>query len=555
MTILTTANVSSFGTACLFVFSATALGQADAGNTPGITGDFSREHMGQILFTAQSTPVEDLQKTHLLKNFEWNKTAGLAMTAFMPTSLSHSLRQLAPELSADELTRYGSYQLRFYVDGGLVTVLSPAGIPAANKNAKTVFSLSLISSGQPESRWSVTWHRFLLDGGDQVLASGKHSLRIELRPALKATKPKVGDVIAAGELPVTVIRPTIDEVLTKIQPIQEGSGWQVSSDAYDQVKIRELNHRIAARLYKDIKSLVVIRDGQLLIEEYFNGANRDTLHNIRSAGKSFTSTLMGIAIHEGHIRSEDQVLGDFYDLPKFANYSPKKEKVTIKSLLTMSSGFDATDDDPKSLGNEERMYPAANWVKFALGLPMDPKTDVGEKWRYFTAGVIVLGDILNKSVPDGLKAYADQKLFQPLGIRKYEWGYTPQKVPNTAGGLRMRALDLAKYGQLYQNGGRWEEKQILPQSWVNKTFTKYLAVPYGNVSYGYLFWNTTFHVDGKAREAFFATGNGGNKIFVLQDEPLVVVITATAFGKWYMHEQIDSMMQRYILPAVINSKR
>src|SRR6185436_7094240 len=132
-------------------------------------------------------------------------------------------------------------------------------------------------------------------------------------------------------------------------------------------------------------------------------------------------------------------------LKEYAHYSPKKEAVTIKSLLTMSSGFDGNDDDARSPGNEEKMYPKSNWVKFALDLPIDEKTAVGEKWRYFTAGVVVLGDILNKSVPGGLEKYADERLFQPLGITRYQWPFTPQKVPNTAGGLQMRTLDLAKF--------------------------------------------------------------------------------------------------------------
>jgi CubicO group peptidase (beta-lactamase class C family) len=125
-------------------------------------------------------------------------------------------------------------------------------------------------------------------------------------------------------------------------------------------------------------------------------------------------------------------------------------------------------------------------------------------------------------------------------------------VPNTAGGLQMSALDFAKYGQLYKNGGRWNGKQVIPESWVNKTFTKYINVPYGpTFFYGYLFWNMTYSVGGKQYEVFYATGNGGNKIFVFKDQPLVIVITATAFAKWYMHRQVDSIMERYILPAVI----
>ena len=260
---------------------------------------------------------------------------------------------------------------------------------------------------------------------------------------------------------------------------------------------------------------------------------------------------MGMAISEGHIKSEDQTLKDFYDLHKFANYSSKKESVTLKNLLTMSSAFDGNDDDSNSPGNEEKMYPTADWVKFALDLPMDDKRSNGEKWNYFTAGVVILGDVLNQRVPGGLEKYAEEKLFRPLGISKYEWKFTPQKVPNTAGGLRMSALDFAKFGQLYGNGGRWNGKQIISSTWFDKSLSRQARVPYGDIHYGYLFWNTTFNVNGKPYETFFATGNGGNKIFVFKDQPLVIVITATAYAKWYMHPQANNMMERYILPAVI----
>lgn len=261
---------------------------------------------------------------------------------------------------------------------------------------------------------------------------------------------------------------------------------------------------------------------------------------------------MGIAIDDGHIKSENQTLKDFYDLTKYTNYSAKKESVTIKSLLTMSSGFDGDDNDEKSPGNEENMYPTSDWVKFALDLPMDNKKEVGKNWNYFTAGVVVLGDIINNAVPVGLEKYADNKLFKPLGIEKYEWQYTPQKLPSTAGGLRMSSLDFAKFGQLYKNGGSWNGKQIIPRSWVDKTFTKYLTLPFdSNGFYGYLFWNISYNVNGKQYEAFYCTGNGGNKIFIFKNQPLVVVITATAFNKPYGHSQVNRMMEKYILPAII----
>jgi len=528
--------------------------QADIVKTEGITAPLHQANVGKVIFTPKSIPFETLQATDFLKTLELTETSDLAVVAFQGNSLTNYLHRLAPELSVEELTRNGNYQFSFFVDGALIHQenFNPAWIRGENKNTKTIYSTSLLNSANPETRWGVLWHIFMLNGGAQALTSGRHMLRLEMRPYLTKPQLRIGELIAAGDLQLTVKKPQIDEKLIAVQPIQPGSGWQISTDTYDQQKIRELNRRIAENLYKEIKSIVVLRNGRLLIEEYFNGADRNSLQNTRSVGKSFTSSVMGIAIHEGHIKSEQQTLKDFYDLKTFANYSPKKETVTLKSLLTMSSGFDANDDDQSSPGNEEKMYPTDNWVKFALDVPMDDKSDVGERWRYFTAGLILLGDIINRSVPGGMEKYADQKLFQPLGITRYQWDYTPQKVVNTAGGLQMSALDFARFGQLYQNGGNWKGKQIIPADWVKKTFTRHINVPYAsNLFYGYLFWNVSYKVSNKQHEAFFATGNGGNKIFVFKDQPLVIVITATAFGKWYMHRQADSMMERYILPAVI----
>lgn len=217
----------------------------------------------------------------------------------------------------------------------------------------------------------------------------------------------------------------------------------------------------------------------------------------------------------------------------------------------MSSEFDGNDDDPNSPGNEENMYPTDDWVKFALDLPMDTLKYKGQ-WHYFTVGVMLLGSTLNSLVPGGMDSYADTKLFAPLGITNYRWQYTPQHVVSTAGGIRMNALDFAKYGQLYKNGGKWNGTQLIPREWINKTFTKQLPIT-GRPGeyYGYLFWNKTYHVNGKNYETYYCSGNGGNKIFVFKNQPLVVVITATAYGAGYAHTQADKMMQQYILPAVL----
>jgi len=537
------------------LLSRQALAQPEIVRNEGITSALHQANVGKVAFVSRNIPADSLNPADLLQSFELKGTGDLAMRGFMATSLTNYLRRLAPTLSADELARTGGYQVSFLVDGAPVYKhnVHPLAIPAETKHTKTVFAATILNSATPDAQWGSIWHSFLLQGGDQALTAGKHLLRVELRPYLRNPELKVGELIAAGDLKLIVTKPAVDKKATAIQPVMPGSGWTISRATYDREKISELKRKIAEGLYKDIKSVVVIRNGELLIEEYFNGANRSTLHDTRSVGKSFASTMMGIAIGEGHIKNENQTLRDFYDLREFANYSPRKETVTLRHLLTMSSGFDGNDDFEDSPGNEEKMYPTADWVRFALSVPMDDKIAVGQTWQYFTAGVVVLGDVINKSVPGGLDRYSAEKLFRPLGITRYQWQYTPQKVPNTAGGLRMSALDFAKYGQLYQNGGRWNGKQIIPREWVEKTFSKQVRRgPGEDEHYGYLFWYTMPSANGKQHEAFLATGNGGNKIFVFRDQPLVVVITATAYGKFYMHRQATSMMERYILPAVID---
>jgi CubicO group peptidase (beta-lactamase class C family) len=540
-------------TVCLLLCSA-VFGQSELVKTEGITSELHRANVGRITFMAKPIPTENYREADFLKTYELRENGDLNIRAFMADSLTNYLHRLAPELSAAELVKKGNYQFAFYVDGALVykeNLHVGAGLPEA-KNTRTVLRVPLMSSTNEDSWGRFMWNRFLLNGGEEALLEGTHRLKVELRPYLKTSELKIGELIAAGELELVVVKPKVDESQIAVQSIKPGSGWRVSKDKFDEAKIRELNLRIAQKLYKEITSVVVIKNGELLIEEYFNGATRETLHDTRSVGKSFASTLVGLAIKDGHIKSENQTLKNFYDLEKFANHSAKKDQTTIKSLLMMSSAFDADDNDEESPGNEEKMYPTSNWIKFALDLPTDEKKEAGKQWSYFTAGVVVLGDIINKSVPGGLEKYADKKLFKPLGITKYEWQYTPQKVANTAGGLRMSALDFAKYGQLYKNGGRWNGKQIVPRNWVEQSFTKHIKLPSGeNDYYGYLFWNKTYQANGKRHETFYATGNGGNKIFVFRDLPLVVVITATAYNRPYAHPQVDKMMEQYILPATV----
>lgn len=329
----------------------------------------------------------------------------------------------------------------------------------------------------------------------------------------------------------------------------QANDFKPSQHPIDLGLIDSMEARIQNQTFKSITSIVVLYEGDLLLERYYNGANRETKHDTRSATKTITSAVAGIALEDGYLESLDQPLSDFYDLSEFQNYSPLKDQVTIRHLLTMSSGFEGFDFDPNSIGNEENMYPQDNWVAWALNLPMADR-EPGEEWAYFTAGVVLLGDILDQKVPGGLEAYTERRLFGPLGIEDYRWQQTPQGVGNTAGGLGLRSLDLAKFGQVYQNVGRWNGKQVLPEDWVENSLQQHFVLPFDGLSYGFLFWHKNYQVQQQRYEVYACSGNGGNKVFILQNIPAVVVITATAYNTNYMHQQADQLMEKYILPAI-----
>lgn len=545
---------------CLFflasiVLSFSLFGQvSDVVKTEGIKTPLHQNKLGQIFFTNKSVPTATLKETDFLKSYTLTNKSNLFFTAFLGNSLTNYLHRLQPNLTADSLVKIGNYQFTLLIDGKQIyqSNLWPGAPQARMQDSAMVLNRPLVDNEKGGGSWSESfWNRFLYNGGDAALSDGKHMLRMEIRPYVKSAELKIGDIIAVGDLALEVMRhPKIDVSTISLTKVTPYNGLPVSDAAFDQNKIKELKGNIEEGVFKKISSVVVIKNGKLLIEEYFNGKNRNSLHDTRSVGKSFASTMCGIAIRDGYLKDENQTLKDFYQLESFANFSLPKANTSIRDLLTMSSGFAGNDNDDQSPGNEENMYPTSDWVKFALDLPFDPNKPKGE-WSYFTAGVVLLGDILNKQVKGGLEAYAAERLFKPLGITNYQWQYTPQQVPNTAGGIQMNALDFAKYGLLYKNSGQWNKQQIIPKAWIDKSFSKQKQIPERDREfYGYLFWNKSFQVNGKAYEAFYCAGNGGNYILVFKDLPLVIVVTATAYGMPYAHPQVAKMVSEYILPAV-----
>ncbi|WP_291886140.1 serine hydrolase [Chryseobacterium sp.] len=462
----------------LILISSLSFGQASNIIEPEkIENSVQKNHLNRIMFLDRVISLENIKESDFLKTMTFHEDKDFDIRIFLSNSLVNYLHQLEPHLPADELLKNGNYQFNFIVDGKLIYTenLNPGAGTAESKKIKTNFRIPFISTTNEDSWGRYLWMRFYLaNGGIDVLEPGNHILKIEIKPYLKTSALKVGNIIAQGEIQLIIPKKSISEQQIAVQKIKPGSGWKVSEEKFSIERIKALNQKIAENRFRDITGIVIIKDEKLLLEEYFNGYKRDSLNDTRSVGKSFSSALMGMALQDGFIKSENQSLKEFYNIKQFNNYSSKKDSVTIKSLLTMSSAFNGNDEDYESPGNEENMYPTDNWIKFVLDLPMT-ENKIGENWSYFTAGVVLTGDILDKSIPNGLEYYADKKLFQPLGIKEYKWQFTPQHKPSLAGGLKMKALDFAKFGQLYKNNGTWNGKRILEKAWIKKSFTNYFT--------------------------------------------------------------------------------
>ncbi len=295
----------------------------------------------------------------------------------------------------------------------------------------------------------------------------------------------------------------------------------------------------------DFRGLVVIKDNKLVVEEYFSTYWRETIHDIRSAGKSVTALLLGIAIDKGLVKSEEQSIYDFFPAYKKSS-SPD---IRIKHLLAMSSGLSADDDDPDSPGRTSNWLTSMDWVGFALSLPMAFKP--GEKFAYTDVCPMLIGAIIEQKSGKPLSAFAKEHLFTPLGIREYYWYTAPNGSTVPMGNLYISTLDFAKLGQLVINDGKWAGRKIVSAEWTRKMGQKQLKLenPFAD-NYGYFWYASTREINGKKYDYVFASGNGGNVLFVVPSENLVVSVTSSAYGQGYGHFRSHNIF-KYVLRSIV----
>jgi CubicO group peptidase (beta-lactamase class C family) len=342
-------------------------------------------------------------------------------------------------------------------------------------------------------------------------------------------------------------------------------GWNISTlqeANLDTLLIENLISNIQVTEFKNIDALLIIRNGKLVLEEYFNGYNRQAQHKLFSCTKSFTSALIGIAIEKDLIKSENDSLVTY-----LGNYTKVRnehiDKITIKHVLEMSTGFEWKGD----LSESGRKLPLANdMVEYALRLPVE--LEPGIKFQYSSANSMILAPVILNATEKQAIDFAKSNLFNKLGITNFAWNRQsefwtktaiglpdaprPKKIvydsaygelTNTATGLWMTPRDMGKFGQLYLNKGMWENEEIIPSSWIEKSITE--QIPGSNYGLGWKLMKLGEY------KTFYASGYGLQRIFVIPELSMVIILTQS----WYEDQpkgdkQMIKILSDYILKAV-----
>jgi CubicO group peptidase (beta-lactamase class C family) len=333
----------------------------------------------------------------------------------------------------------------------------------------------------------------------------------------------------------------------------------------DGVAITKLVEDIRAGKYSNVHSLLVLRSGKLVAEAYFQGGDERrgqqlgnirfdaaTLHDLRSVSKSVTSALFGIAMASGAIRDIDAPVLSYF--PEYKDLqTPERLRIRLRDVLSMTSGLEWDESsrpygDP--LNSETAMDAATDRYRFVLSRPIAAPS--GEQFRYSGGDTMLLAAVIERATKQRLSKYAEQALFRPLGIERYEWITYPDGTPIAASGLRLLPRDMAKFGLLYLQRGQWRGSQVVPEAWVKASTSAQARIsdrPFGFQNYGYQWWLGTARDD--AHTAWImAVGYGGQRIMLIPSRDLVMVMTAGMYQNRAQTDITFEVLLDGVLPAV-----
>jgi len=360
-------------------------------------------------------------------------------------------------------------------------------------------------------------------------------------PALLAATLACGEAATAP--------PSTPPPPTTTQPVDLSADWVTTTPGAQGVDAAALATGLGgAAGIPGLRSILVVRHGRLISEQYLASGGADSLYALRSVTKSLISLLVGSAIQRGAIRGTDQTLGELFR-PPLPSLAPADAAITVGDLLTMTGGFQWNESGVTEYNN---WVLAPDQIDYLLARPI--VSPPGTTFNYNSAAVHLLSAVLEVDA-GGTAALADSVLLAPLGIHARDWELDDRGIPNGGAGLYLRPRDMAKIGQLVLQRGRSGAAEVVPPSWVDEATRDHVATgtalgAMGTLRYGDLWW-----LGSTAGHAFvLAWGYGGQLVWIVPDFDLVVVTTATwqglRTGAQAQTAAIAGLIVNRILPAV-----
>lgn len=360
------------------------------------------------------------------------------------------------------------------------------------------------------------------------------------------------------------------------KPTAEADGWQIATPnemGVDAARLCSLNEWLARSTMVNVHAVLVARRGKLLYEAYFTGRDErwgsnlgeiahtaEMPHDVRSISKSVVSLLFGIALDRHLVASIDDPVVDYF--PDYADLrTTEKDRIQLQHLLTMTSGIEWDEErsyrDPKN--SEIMMIRSSDPYRFVLSQAV--KSEPGKVWNYSGGSTQLLAGVLERKTGQPLAEFASEALFAPLGITEFEWVKMPANgEAAAASGLRLRPRDMAKLGELVLENGVWNGHRIVSEEWIKES-TKARVDAWDTNRYGYQWWSGESNF-GRSGESKFGLndsrntswvagrGLGGQRIYVVRDYDLVVVITAGLYDSGSQDVSVRDILNNYVLPAI-----
>ncbi|MBT8352365.1 MAG: beta-lactamase family protein, partial [Deltaproteobacteria bacterium] len=321
-------------------------------------------------------------------------------------------------------------------------------------------------------------------------------------------------------------------------------GWHTSNpekQGMDSAKLSDMLEKVLKEKPR-IDSITIIRNGHMVLDAYFYPFKKHSKHIIHSCTKSITSAAFGIAMDKGYIKNIEQPVVEIFPEKQITNLTDDKKAITLKNLLTMTSGLNTMDSYIYNWMGLNAMTQANDWVQSVLDRPMAEKP--GTQFEYSNCVTFMLSAIIQKTTKQNTLKFMEKHLFGPLGITDVRWASSPKGINVGYGMMWLTPHDMAKIGWLYLNKGQWGDQQIVSEKWVRDSTQKHYSATLFD-GYGYQWWISP-------DKFYAAVGYGGQFIFVVPQKNMVVVFTSTLKRDEFFKP--ENLLSEFIIPAAVSGK-